>query len=198
MRLPRKEPDRGSAARLTEAFGWRRADRGWMGRDLVDAGEGLHPPLVGLLVDLALAHEEARVQPAVVLVLGEELQAHEDRPAHAARRVLLDALSVHRDEDLGAVVGGDDAAEVRRPDPVLAPPGEVGPAGRSPEYVARHRSLALPEADGLGFPERPGPGPLRVAHRQKEQRFESHDLRPPCAAGPYGAAPAALRDGGPS
>jgi hypothetical protein len=41
--------------------------------DLVDARVGLHPPRLRVLVDLALADDEGRVQPPVAFVVAEEL-----------------------------------------------------------------------------------------------------------------------------
>jgi hypothetical protein len=76
---------------------------------LVDARVGLHPPRLRLLVDLALADDEGRVQPPVAFVVAEELDPGEDGPEPAARGRFLDALPAQGGEDLGAVFGPDHA-----------------------------------------------------------------------------------------
>src|SRR5205823_13108560 len=80
------------SVRLPESPGWRRTDCRRVLSHLVDADVGLHPPLVRLLVDLALPHDEAGVQPTVVLMVAEQLHAGEDRAPHTAGGFLLDAL----------------------------------------------------------------------------------------------------------
>jgi hypothetical protein len=52
-----------------------------VGDHFIDADVGLDPPFVGFLVDLALADDEARVQPAVVAAdLAEKLDTGKDGP----------------------------------------------------------------------------------------------------------------------
>src|SRR5712691_9760871 len=119
------------SVRLAESGGWRLAKR-WRVLDrLIDAGVGLHPQLFRLLVDLTLADDEARVQPPVAVVGAQELHPSEDGPTDAAGGCLLDALPVHGDEDLCAVVGPDHAADVWRPHAVLSFAGVVGPTEAS-------------------------------------------------------------------
>jgi len=78
-------------------------------RLLVDADVDVEPPVLALLVDLALADEEARVEPTVRLCLGRQLDPGEDgAPVH--RSILLDALAAHRDEELAAVRRRDPSA----------------------------------------------------------------------------------------
>jgi len=80
--LPRGCAARGRA--VTPASGTPPAalpDPGRMFGDLVDAHEGVDPPLLRFLVDLALAHDEARVQPAVAVVLRQQFEPRDDRSA---------------------------------------------------------------------------------------------------------------------
>jgi hypothetical protein len=66
-------------------------------RLLVHADVGVEPPVLTLLVDFAFAGEEARIQPAVRLRFGRQLNAREDRTP-VTGRTLLDALAVDRKE----------------------------------------------------------------------------------------------------
>ena len=91
----------------------------------VDADVGLDPPLVGVLSDLALADDEARIQPAELATEGaEELDPGKDGSAHARCGRFLDALAVDRDEDLSPVLSANDTPKVGRPDAILPPAGE--------------------------------------------------------------------------
>src|SRR4029453_11239011 len=136
--------------------------------------EDVEPPVLVLLVDLALADEEARVQPAPSRCLGGQLEPGEDRPS--PRRVLLDALAMDRDEEVVARTRGDRSPEVRRPDAILPPPRVVRPDDGALE-VAAYRPAALTEAHALLAPVRPVPARHAVAHRDAAERLESHGLR---------------------
>jgi hypothetical protein len=108
------------------------------------------PGLLAPLVDLAFAHEEARVQPAPLLGVRRQLDAGEDR-ADMRRRLLLDALVVDGEQDLLTVPRRDRTAQVRRPDAVLAAAGEVRPGHLALELAA-DRPVALAEAETLLAP----------------------------------------------
>src|SRR4029453_2959289 len=62
---------------------------------VVQADVNVEPPILALFVDLALADNEARIEPAVRLRFGRQLDTREDR-APPAGRTLLDALAVDR------------------------------------------------------------------------------------------------------
>jgi hypothetical protein len=140
--------------------------------DLVDADEGVDPPLLRFLVNLALAHDEARVQPAVAVVLSQQFEPRDDRAPRP--RPLLDALPVDGQEDVGVVRGPNDAAQVRRPHAVLSSARGIGPSDGSLQHVARDRPIARAEPRPLQSAERSGPRSIGVPHRQEEQSFESH------------------------
>jgi len=142
--LPRGCAARGRA--VTPASGTPPAalpDPGRMFGDLVDAHEGVNPPLLRFLVDLALAHDEARVQPAVAVVLRQQFEPRDDRSAPP--RLLLDALPVDGQEDVGVVRGPNDAAQVRRPHAVLSSARGIGPSDGSLQHVSRDRPIARAE-----------------------------------------------------
>src|SRR5262249_15342409 len=115
---------------LAEPLGRRCADPRRVSDHLDDTDAGLQPPLLRLLVARAFAHQEGGVQPLAAVVLREELDARQDRPMLAAGRVLLDALPVDGDEQVGSVGEGDHPPEVQGPNAVLAPPWEVRPSNR--------------------------------------------------------------------
>src|SRR4051812_38496331 len=100
-------------AGLTKSVGRIRADRRPALGELVEADVGIEPPLVALLVDLALRNDEARVQPSIRRGLGRELHAGEDRAP--ARVLLLHALAVDGDEQITSVACRDHATKVGRP-----------------------------------------------------------------------------------
>src|SRR6266508_4288928 len=109
----------------------------------VDADIGLHPPVFGLLLDLALADDEARVQPSVVTIAGtQQLDTGEDGPTRTNRACFLDTLAVQRDEDLRAVCRANHTSEVGRPDAILPPPRVVCPPDVSLEHVPSYGPLA--------------------------------------------------------
>src|SRR6266536_4188351 len=83
----------GGRAALAKSLGRRGSERGRPLRRLVHADVRVEPRDLLVFVDLAFADEEARVQPAIRLRLGRQLDPREDRPAHAGR-VLEDALTV--------------------------------------------------------------------------------------------------------
>ena len=151
-------------------------DPGRMFGDLVDADEGVDPPLLRFLVDLALAHDEARVQPAVAVVLRQQFEPRDDRSAPP--RLLLDALPVDGQEDVGVVRGPNDAAQVRRPHAVLSSARGIGPSNGSLQHVSRDRPIARAEPRALPSAERSGPCSIGIPHRQEEQSFESHGPAP--------------------
>src|SRR5688572_16087906 len=108
-----------------------------MGDHFIDADVGLDPPFVGFLVDLALANDEARVQPAVIAAdLGEELDSGKDGPTDAGSGLFLDALAVHRDQDLSPVLSANDAPKVGCPDAILSPARKVGPSNGPSENIS--------------------------------------------------------------
>src|SRR4029453_11757312 len=156
----------------TERLRWRLPDPGRMLGDLVDADEGVDPPLLRFLVDLTLAHDEARVQPAVAVVLSQQFEPRDDRAPRP--RPLLDALPVDGQKDVGVVLGPNDAAQVRRPHTVLSPARGIGPPDGSLEHVARDHPIARAEPRPLQSAERSGPRSIGVPHRQLDKTFESH------------------------
>jgi hypothetical protein len=136
--------------------------------DLVDADEGMDPPLLRFLVDLALAHDEARVQPAVAVVLRQQFEPRDDRSARP--RLLLDALPVDGQEDVGVVRGPNDAAQVRRPHAVLSSARGIGPSDGSLQHVSRDRPIARAEPRALPSAERSGPCSIGIPHRSRNSR----------------------------
>ena len=133
QRIRRSQPARtGSAGRLG-------ADRGRARRLLVHADKDVEPPLLAVLVDLTLADEEARVQPAPPFGFRRQLDSGEDG-APVAGRVLFDALAMDGHEDLVARGRRDRPAQVRRPDAVLASPRVVRPHDRALELARDHPS----------------------------------------------------------
>src|SRR4029453_8211553 len=99
------------------------------------------PPALG---GPAPRHDEGRIQPAIGVVLAQELDPRQDRSTiHVS---FQDALAVERGEDLGAVLGGDDPPEVRRPHAILSPAGIVGPPHPTLDALTRDGALARAEA----------------------------------------------------
>jgi hypothetical protein len=125
---------------LAESLGRFRANRRRALRLLVHARVGGEPPVFAFLVDLALADQEAGVEPLVWLFLGRELDAGEDR-APVARGIFLDTLAVDRDEDFFALACADEAAQVRGPPSVLAAPRIVSPDQRTLDLAGDSRRV---------------------------------------------------------
>ena len=121
-------------------------------------------------LDLAFADDEARVQPAVRLSFRRELDAREDC-AVGSGCALLDALAVHRDEQLAALARGDHPAEVRGPHAVLPPSRVVRPHHLALDLAA-DLTVAVTETETLPVAVRVMPAAFHVPHRQRAQRFD--------------------------
>jgi Transposase len=165
---------------LTEAR-WRLdADRRRTLRFFVHAHICCQPPLLPLLVDFSLTNNEAGVEPPIRLDLGRQFNACCDRTPTPGC-MLIDALAMDRDENVLAVPGSEEAAEVRRPDAIFPTPRIVGPFQGSLD-VAGHLSPSVAEAKRFLAPLgtsaiRLVPAGAGVVHGDLAERFDAH-LRP--------------------
>jgi hypothetical protein len=138
---------------------------------LVDADVRVEPPALALLVDLALADDEAGVQPAVPLRIRREFHAGEDRAVGSVSG--LDALPVYRHDELVPIGSSDHPAQVRRPHAVLAPAWIVRPDEAALDRT-HDRAITVTEAQPFFVAVRSMPARVGVLHRQPAQRLEAH------------------------
>src|SRR5262245_3970409 len=156
-----------------------------MNSTLVHTHKGIQPPTIGVFIDLSFASHEAGVQPRECRILRRELQPSKDRP-HRPGALLLDALAMHRQQDLATGLGSDKTTQVRRPDAIVAAPRVVRPHQSPAHHIAGHRARAAAKSGRLPTtattttrisvaPVGPMPAGLFIEHLDTAQRFESHE-----------------------